>query len=470
MNMKKHFSFLITLWWVIALAGAGILLLIVSEKEPRESDAENRYLQGFPELNVQSLASGEFMDRFEDFLSDGFIGRDSVIRFTDEMVNAFNLLNEDEKAEMKAADMEQEITGNLYTAADDSKEETAAQEKERNRAEDGAYEDDPEADGAESEPERDADPNAYSSGDVVNGKEFLLSENKSYIWYVRHDGALVVSSSYSRKDLETYSGTLRRLLSCLPEDGNVFFTQVPLASAANRWYDQQKIYVGWGSSVETMLEDCLKGEDRIHVFSTIDILGPHITGDTYMYYHNDHHWTTEGAYLVASEMLKEQGLPVIAYDEYEYKTQRSTAHEKGIYDEYNMLYPLLPTVSQVITQRTKIEEISTVHNYSKNTYRAFTHATQLPYRRFLTGADTGRKCLVICDSFGNNFSSYLFPYYDEVHMCDFRPDKYYDISKAGGTISEQIEYYGIDDVYVITSTLNGLSNSNSLVNLKKILG
>ena len=464
--MKKQFSFIVTLWWVIVLAGAGILLLIVSEKKSTESGAENRYLQGFPEMSVESLASGDFMDRFEDFLSDAFFGRDTVIRFTDDMLDGFNRLSEDEKAEMKAADMEAEITGTLYMAEEDSgrealpQTETAAESDEAVSA----------SETAESEPAPDTDPNAYSSGDVVNGKEFLLSENKSYIWYVRRDGALVVSASYSRKDLETYSGTLRRILSCLPEDGNVLFTQVPLASAANRWYDQQNTYTGWGSSVETMLEDCLKGEDRIHVFSTIDILAPHIPGDTYMYYHNDHHWTTEGAYLVACEMLKAQGLPVIAYDEYKYKSQRSDAHEKGIYDEYNMLYPLLPTVSQVITRRNKIEEISTVHNYSKNTYRAFTHATQLPYRRFLTGADTGRKCLVICDSFGNNFSSYLFPYYDEVHMCDFRPDKYYDISQVGGTIAEQIAYYGIDDVYVITSTLNGLSNSNSLVNLKRILG
>ncbi len=465
--MKKKVSFLITLWWVVILAGAGVLLLIVSEKESTVSSAENRYLQGFPEVSAQSLTSGDFMSEFETFLSDAFFGRDSVVGFTDGIVDCFNLLSEDEKSDMKAADMEAEITGTLGSEADaDNAEESA---EETAPGDEGETEEFPETIEPEEQSEP-AEPGTYATGDVITDKEFILSETKSYMWLVRHDGARVITATYSKKDIETYTGTLRRILSCLPEDGNILFTQTPLASAANRWYDQQKIYVGWGSSVETMLRESIGDEDRIKVFSTVDILGPHMTGDTYMYYHNDHHWTTEGAYLVASEMVKAQGMPVISYDEYEYRSTRSAAHEKGIYDYYNMQVPLLPTVNQVITRRTKIQETGSVHNYTKNTYRAFVHATQLPYRRFLTGADTGRKCLIICDSFGNNFCSYLFPYYDEVHMCDFRPDKYYDISQVGGTISEQIAYYGIDDVYVITSTLNGLSNSNSLVNLKRILG
>ena len=66
--MKKKVSFLITLWWVVILAGAGVLLLIVSEKESTVSSAENRYLQGFPEVSAQSLTSGDFMSEFEAFL------------------------------------------------------------------------------------------------------------------------------------------------------------------------------------------------------------------------------------------------------------------------------------------------------------------------------------------------------------------------------------------------------------------
>ena len=46
-------------------------------------------------------------------------------------------------------------------------------------------------------------------------------------------------------------------------------------------------------------------------------------------------------------------------------------------------------------------------------------------------------------------------------MCDFRVN-YYDKAAAGGSIGENIAYHGIDDVYIITSTANGLRKDNSL--------
>lgn len=467
--MKKKVAFLITLWWVVALMAAGVLLLIVSEKESTASNAENRYLQGFPEVSAQSLTSGDFMNEFESFLSDAFFGRDDVVGFTDGLVNCFNLLSEDEKAEMKNAAMEAEIAAPLQKNTEETAAETddtgTAMADESNAEEDAA---DEFADAEDEEEEFDVEPGSFAAGDIVDGTGFLISENRSYLWYKKKDGTSLIQSTYKRENLKTYSDTLKLILSYLPEDGNVLFTQVPLASIANKWYDQQKTYTGWGSSVESMLREYTDDEDRIHIFNTFEILEPYVVSDTFMFYHNDHHWTAEGAYLVCSEMLKEQGLPVISYDEYDYKSQRSSGKTNGIRDYYNIQYPLLPTVSQVITRRTHITEIP-VHNYSKNTYRAFINSTQLPYRRFLTGADTGRKCLIICDSFGNDFAPYLFAYYDEVHMCDFRPDSY-DPAKVGGTIGEQIRYYGIDDVYIITSTANGLQKQNSLVNLRKIVG
>ena len=107
-------------------------------------------------------------------------------------------------------------------------------------------------------------------------------------------------------------------------------------------------------------------------------------------------------------------------------------------------------------------------NYGYAGYLAFMNSTRQPWRRVVTGTNTGRKALVICDSFGNALAPYLLPYYDEVHMCDFRYDSY-DVGAVGGTIGDQLRYYGIDDVYIITSTANGLRKENSIVYLRRFL-
>ena len=107
-------------------------------------------------------------------------------------------------------------------------------------------------------------------------------------------------------------------------------------------------------------------------------------------------------------------------------------------------------------------------NYDSSTYTAYMNNSRRPWRRVITGANTGRRALVICDSFGNAFAPYLLPYYDEVHMTDFRND-YYNKREAGGSIGELMEYHQIDDVYIVTSTANGLRKDNSIVYLRKYL-
>jgi hypothetical protein len=77
--------------------------------------------------------------------------------------------------------------------------------------------------------------------------------------------------------------------------------------------------------------------------------------------------------------------------------------------------------------------------------------TRLPWRKVITGANTGKKALILCDSFGNAFAPYLLPHYDEVHMADFRSGSY-SKSAVGGSFGQKIQQYGIDDVYINAST------------------
>ena len=46
-------------------------------------------------------------------------------------------------------------------------------------------------------------------------------------------------------------------------------------------------------------------------------------------------------------------------------------------------------------------------------------------------------------------------------MTDLRAS-YYDEREAGGTFRELLRYHGIDDVYIVLSTSNGINSPTSL--------
>ena len=457
--MKRRLSFTFAVLWVTALTVCGIFVILFSEKQSTVSEKENRYLAGFPEVSAESLATGEFSEGFEEFLSDNFIGRDEIIDASENMLACFNTLSEEAALESEIAYMDEAVTSAGGEALTEATEMTETEETETE--EEDAYEAREPADEEElltetDEPEENIDQDA----DVYNDPKY------AYLWYDKKSGGRYIEYTYKKSDIATYAETLKIMQSYLPEDGNINFIQVPLASMGNLWRNNQGTYSGWGSSVESALEECLEGTERIYVYSAYKLLAPYVCAKTRMFYITDHHWTAEAAYIAASAMLERQGMPVIPYDTYTYRTFKSTDKKNGEQDRFNVPSPLYPCKSYVVNygKQTEIE----LMNYSTNSYRIYMNGTKLPWRRIVTQAGTGRKALVICDSFGNDFTPYLLAYYDEVHMCDFRSDSY-DKKAAGGSIGENIQRYGIDDVYIVTSTANGLRKQNSLKYLRKFL-
>ena len=434
--MKHKIRFVASVVCVVALLVTGIFVMLFSRKQSMPSEKENRMLQGFPRLSAGTLFSGEFSKQFDDFLSDNFTGRDAMVDAAEGTLKLFDAVKGDEAFEKKARQMEQDL----------AREGAAGEESEGSQEGEVSEED----------------------SVVLSASEIPIDNRKSYQWYVKTDGTLSLKYEYLKTNVDTYAETLRLLKSCLPADGVIDFVQVPLAQQANRWRDQQDIYSGWGSSMEMMLTQSLGGAANINVYSAWNLLAPYVCSEPPMFYFTDHHWSAEAAYIVASAMLEDQGLPVIPYDEYSYKSITSSAvDEKGRRDVFNVLYPLTPVHSYVVSGG-KEHEIGLMA-YDVATYTSFMNGSREPWRRITTQAGTGRRALVICDSFGNAFTPYLLAYYDEVHMCDFRYG-YYDHTAAGGYIRDNIARYGIDDVYIIISSANDLRKDNSIKYLRRYLG
>ena len=524
--MKRKFSFTVALWWIILCAIAGIFLIAATNKHSRLSETENRMLVPFPEANAQTLASGAFMSGFEDFLSDAFFARDSVVQLTDGLLERFSLLSEDEKLAYQARDMERRMASEGINPATDPQAGASAPEDGAEAA--GGFDAVPQsafgdasdasgaapeglqtasetADGGQSAPEAVSGETAAevsalagalpSAGEVTDdagdtadeapdgdgmdetdeeeGGELDASLGRvpvtatnSYMWLEKANGRLEKIYTFSNRDIGTFAETLRRIRAYLPADGQVLYTQVPLASIGNRWAHAQRSVVGWGSSCELVLEKYLEGEDDILIFNCMQIMEPYMAAGAKLFYETDHHWTAEGAYVVAAEMFRRQGLPVIPYDEYAYISNRGQKL-RGYQDTFNFLLPLLPGNSYIVSKLRDYVEIPLM-NYASHSYLGFMNNTRYPWRRIITGANTGRRALVICDSFGNAFAPYLLPYYDEVHMVDPRSE-YHRRGNPGGSIGKLIQYHEIDDVYIVLSTANGLRKKNSLIYLREYL-
>ena len=441
--MKNKLSFKIAVWWIVLSAVIGIFLLIVSDKQARESDEENRMLAGFPNFSVKSVADASFMNGFDDFLSDAFIGRSSIKNFTSRVTGMFNTLSADEKMAQKVKNLEQQMRDEGVIGGED----------------DGASADEEEF--IEPEEEIIAD-----DGFVSPENEIYVTVDTGYLTLTKLDGTKTYVHSYKLETIAQYAENLKLILGFLPADGHIYFARSPVADTAHRWTTQTDTYCGWKSTMENLLQSCTNN-DRIHIFNVPAILEPHLAAGEDTYYVTDHHWTAKGAYYVAHDMLRYQGLPVAPYEEFEYKYNQSSANDAGQTDTFDILYPLLPTKSLVITKLNKSKELPLM-DYERSTYRAFMNNSRTPWRRIITGVNVGRNALIISDSFGNAFAPYLLPYYDEVHMVDFRYD-YFSKAEAGGNISELMKYYGIDDVYVIISTTNDVSKDNSLKYLRKFL-
>jgi len=273
----------------------------------------------------------------------------------------------------------------------------------------------------------------------------------------RPDGSLEMLQDINDQYIRTVADTLNRYKSKLPEDGKVFYTCVPLTNYSDFILREDR-YVGWYENLDQRFSELLV--DGAYMVSAPNVLEPHLM-DEELFFQADHHWTPLAAYYVIEEMMRIQGVPVVPYDEYNYKVNWFGNSTSGRGNNMDLLYPLQPTRGSQMPGRSEGED-APLMLYDYEYYVAYLAGGNDIWTKYESGFSTGRDALVIGDSFTTAFVPYLLPYYDSVHRADPR---YNNSSVNGGTVSELIEYYGIDDVYIVLSYDNGVDSGISSTTL-----
>lgn len=493
--MKKNGkgSFLAALWWLMGCLCLGVLLVLLAPRESRLSQTENRMLAGFPEMTAETLKSGAFFSGIEDYLSDGFFGRDQVVDWTDAALGVFDKRTEEQRQIQEAAEVElllaadalgEELSEATEEPATESAPEPTAAPASTPTAEPSAtptvaptatptaaptHTPAPtEAPAVSATPVPTEAPTpvvtatpAPTAAPTATPKVIVpLDEKAVYTLELTGvDGKNTQVYEYPAENLMAFAGVLNQLAGMLDEDGEVHYLQVPVSGVGRRVRTNLAAYNGWVSTMEDALETQV--EENVYIHNAPAILSDALANKEDVFYHTDHHWTPLGAWYAVNSIMESRGYPAMPYEEYEYFSRLMDRDKAGREDWLHLLEPLAPTHSYILTHLTEAKEIDFM-NPKYTTYIAYINNTRLPWRRFTGGFGNGRKALLISDSFGNVFLPYLLPYYGEVHMTDLRDD-YYDEDDAGGTFAELMAYHDVDDVYVVLSTANGINSHNSLV-------
>ena len=461
--MKRKLSFLLVYGMLVLFGGLGALLLAFGEKSPRASLTENRMLAGFPAFSWKTVKDGSFMLGLEDYLSDSVPDRDILVMGADGIMNSLSLPQEE-----SVTDAEAELAAQLAAFAQEGQAQEAQQEMAAFRTTPSPA---PTPVPAETT-EEDATPAPEITPTPASEKD-LSAISACTFTMTQADGLVQKVYTFSPENIRRAVRVYNAYRAVLPEDGHVFIAQPPFPGLAFQLQDGT--CVSWGGDLEDTINEYTN--DGVYMVSVQKVLEQHLLNGEYLYFKTDHHWTPRAACYTLNAILSANGIDPLPYDSYGFNINRSfygssSLNNPGIRnsmkpDTLEVLIPNTPVKGYRIYWDRSEEEAPLINNGFGN-YMVFLGGTLGPWRRFETGVDCGRSCLLIGDSFSNCFVPFLMPYYGTVFVTDVRPG-YFDEVNVRWSISDYIRENGIDDVYIVYSTANGVNTVSIMENLLRYL-
>ncbi|MDD7429708.1 MAG: DHHW family protein [Oscillospiraceae bacterium] len=205
-----------------------------------------------------------------------------------------------------------------------------------------------------------------------------------------------------------------------PTSGDIYSDELPKnAPMLDEKTFIENVYGGLSSDISTI--------DAYSVMS--------LNKDSYIYYRNDHHWTSYGAYLAYTAAAKKMGFtaaPLSSFDiEHASDDFKGTLYSSALYDgieadTIDFYHPINGcNVSGEYVYKSFGEEPEFYDDIYfreyldvKDKYSAFTGSNQPLIK--ITSDSTGGKLLIIKDSYAHSFVPFLTQNYSEVTMLDMR--------------------------------------------------
>lgn len=188
----------------------------------------------------------------------------------------------------------------------------------------------------------------------------------------------------------------------------------------------------------------------------------------YIYYKTDHHWTSLGAYYAYKNLALTMGNSPLNIDDFniEEVTDKfyGTLYSKGNYrfinpDSIHIFKPkveLKYKVEYLDNGKSNSSLYELGHLEKKDKYSVFLDGNHALVT-ISTGANTGRKLLVLKDSYAHSLVPFLTNHYDEIHMIDLR---YFNMD-----IDDYMKQFNLNEVLLLYN-VSSFTEDNSIAKIK----
>ncbi|MDO5558645.1 MAG: DHHW family protein [Oscillospiraceae bacterium] len=185
----------------------------------------------------------------------------------------------------------------------------------------------------------------------------------------------------------------------------------------------------------------------------------------YLYYRNDHHWTSLGAYYAYKAYCRSLDIHDAGLTDFDtfditdnffgttYNKSNFALAEPDVITAFSS-----PHVTGTTYNFTEVSDSIYEMSYadSSDPYSVFLNGNQ-PFTQISTDITNGRNLLIIKDSYANTFAQFAAASFENVYMIDLR---YFKTNPL-----EYVDEYGITDVLIMYNVKNFTEDKN-LYNLK----
>ena len=457
--------------WMVLLLSLGIFYAGFAPRDAEYTETENRTLAAFPQVTAENLFSGQFSQEIETYLLDRFPLRDQAIDGVNRLQSFLSFATYDEYLLIAESEKDPLVSDDYQDLLDDLLNQT---EPEDTVATDPTVTEptvtDPTETTVETEP--------AENPPIEEKPDAKLEDFPEYVGVYMDTGYGVEAvQSFHRNNVMAVTRVLNKLASCLPENGKLMFTVGPAARIVNRFVNAEQktsFYSTWDEIVNTL------AADNVYAFDTPEIFSSHIMTGDYMSFRTDNHWTPYGAHKVYSQMAARAGKEIANYNtDFDitveepfrgtYYRDNPTAYFNVQPDTLELLMPKIPVEYRQLTSPDNYKVIDFLDfNAAKNDrYAVYLCGPGGPWRYVECDNDQTENCLVVTDSFGLTVIPFLTSNYKQIHYYDAR---YYDSYVAGGSVSQLIEKYNIQDIYVIVADFHSFESTFIMGDINYHLG
>lgn len=321
------------------------------------SERENRELAPFPEFTLESLADGSYFSGIESFVSDHFYSRDTLI----------------------------DMNGAIGTALSNNPVKEAAQKK----------------DGVST---------SVIKFDIASNPVVRLGDRMFFVFDSREES------------IEKYASAVNSISDKFDENVNISVMLVPTVW---EFFDGSAEKFGVHPQGEMIEFAESKLDDNLKFINVSDNLRKHKS--EYIYFKSDHHWTARGAYYGYEKYAEENNIEKVKCDIYPSSIFRGSfmnyINDPSISEISDVLYLYKVKAPNwchgSLSHVEDAVQMGGMYCYEKSGYtRIFGGDTG--YIRVETTNKTGRRLLIIKDSYANALVPYLTEYYDRIIMLDPR--------------------------------------------------